>query len=419
MNQNESLRIALLNTADHAGGAETVVRLLRDGLRTRGHRTELWVGRPPTDDLSHTRQMPSTTAQERVANRFSRKGFFGLGLEASDSFCESEALAGVDLVHLHNIHGHYFSITALPKLAQRLPLVWTFHDFFPITGGCAFPYACERWLTRCGSCPQQGRYPIASSFDRTRRMHSIKRRAFHGLPVNIVTPSDHLGLAVKRSGVFGGAEFHTIPYGIDTGVFHPHRAMARARLALPSDRPVLLLAAQGLDDPRKGIDHAITALKRLKGISPIILLVGGGDTGSIADHLAAYDVRRIGYVSDPVDLARCYAAADLFVFPSLAENFPCSVQEAMACGTPVLAFDIDGVNEQIDPDATGFVVPTGDTDALTRAVDQLLRNVPRLAEVGRAARRRAEESWTLDTFLDRHEQLYAKVLATVSTVRAS
>ncbi len=409
--KGRSLRVSLLNAADYAGGAESVARMLRDGLRARGHRTVLWVGRRRRkEDAGHTRRIPCTTSQHRAAKRYARKGFFSLGLPSSLCFCESPVLSGIDVIHLHNLHGHYFSITALPRLADRVPLVWTLHDFFPITGGCVFPQECDRWMSRCGSCPQQGVYPIGTEFDRTRRMQSIKRKTFRNLPVTIVTPSRHLTSAVKRSGVFAKADVHTIPYGVDTQTFRPGRNDARKELGLSPDSPVVLLAAQGLTDPRKGIDHATTALRQIDVPDLGILLVGGGDAKPIVEALSMHDVRPLGYLTNPAAVARCQAAADLFIFTSLAENFPCAIQEAMACGTPVLAFDIDGVNEQITADQTGFLVPIGDTSALTQAAGQLLSNITRLSATGEAARRHAETNWNPDLFIDRHECLYRDIL---------
>lgn len=414
-----SLRIALLNSADYGGGAENVARTLRDGLEHRGHTATLWVGRNRRGlSSSGTRALPVTESQRQSAMRFARKGFFNLGLRHSESFCASAALEGVDVVHLHNLHGHYFSITAVPELARRAPLVWTFHDFFPITGGCAFPYDCSRWRSQCGDCPQRGRYPLVTQHDRTRRMQSIKRRVFHWLPVTIVTPSRHLARAVEHSGMFNRADFRVIPNAVDTELFFPHRADARKNLGLPPASPVVLLVAQGLDDPRKGVDDAVRALRGINGPDVVVLLVGAGETPQLLEALRPRDVRSFGYVSEQQVLARCYAAADLLLFTSRAENFPCVVQEAMACGTPVLAFDIDGVNEQIEQDKNGFLVPAGDVDALTHALHNILRNKARTRCAGAAARDYAERHWGLDLFLHRHERLYGEARARAKCLHA-
>jgi glycosyltransferase involved in cell wall biosynthesis len=406
------LRIALLNSADYAGGAETVARMLTDGLHERGHDSVLWVGRRRANaESDRTRGIPCTTARRQVAQRYARKGFFNLGLESSVGFCTSAALADVDIVHLHNLHGHYFSMTALPTLVKRGPLVWTFHDFFPLTGGCAFPFECQRWLSTCGSCPQLGEYPLVTPYDRTRRLQAIKRRTFSNLPVTIVTPSHHLMRAVIQSGVFTAADMHTIPYGVDTQMFRPDRARARQRLGLSPDRPVALLIAQGLNDPRKGVQYAVSALRQVDVPGLIVLLVGAGDVQPIVEALPNREVRGIGYVAAQDALSTYYTAADLFIFTSLAENFPCVVLEAMSAGTPVLAFDIPGTAEQITPHRTGFLVPPGQTDELARVATELLRETEKLASIGLAARAQVEADWTRERFLDRHERLYRTVLA--------
>jgi glycosyltransferase involved in cell wall biosynthesis len=422
-NETKPLRVAVINSADFGGGAETIARMLAEGLSERGHDATLWVGRlrgSQNRDASRktvssrpgiVREIPCTPRQREVGRRFLDKGFFNLGIPSTAPFCTSAALDDLDLIHMHNIHGHYFSMDALPLLARRAALFWTFHDFFPITGGCAFPHECRRWLSRCGDCPQLGRYPLVTEFERTRRMQTIKRRAFRDLPVTIITPSEHLGRAVRESGVFAQAAYHVIPYGLNTDLFCPDRARARQALNLDLDEPVVLLVAQGLDDPRKGVHHALAALQAVEQPRLTVLAAGDGDPQPIKERLAHHDVRFLGYVSDQTQLARCYQAADLYVFTSLAENFPCVTMEAMSCGTAVLAFDIDGVVEQITPDETGFLVPRGDTQALAQAARTLLHDVPHLREVGMAARDHAVRHWSKELFLGRHERLYRSTCA--------
>lgn len=409
---NNPLRIALVNTMDYGGGAETVVRCLRDGLRERGHDVALWTRQVAgNEDRDGTHAIPATTEHLERSKRFAAKGFFGLGLPASRMFCDSDALDGADVIHLHNVHGHYLDLTDIPRLASRAPLVWTFHDHFPVTGGCAFPMGCDRWRASCGACPQLGQYPIASPFDRTRRLLAIKRGIFHQLEVTVVTPSKHLADAVARSRMFQRAEFCHIPYGVDTDLFQPGRGEARRQLGIHEERPVVLIVAQGLDDPRKGLEHALAALEEVTSPELLVLLAGTGDEAAIAGHLTRHEVRQLGYIRHGVELARVFAAADLFLFTSQAENFPCVVMESMASGTPVLAFDIAGVDEQIVHERTGFLVPCGQTIALARELERLLRDRDLLRQVGAAARRHAEGHWSRKRFLDANEQLYRRVTA--------
>lgn len=405
------MRIGYLNNTDRGGGAETIVRSLRDGLRCRGHETTLWVGRRRSrEDPEYTHALASTESERRTAQRYALRGYFGLGVASSGRFVESSALAETDLLHLHNLHGHYFSIPTIPRLARQRPLVWTFHDLFPITGGCAFPYDCDRWMSQCRHCPQQGKYPIGTEFDHTTRMQAIKQKAFRDLPVTIISPSKHLAAAVKRSHMFGSAEFHVIPYGVDTELFHPGRQDARAKLGMGQDEPAVLLIAPRLDDPRKGVDHAVKALRQVRMPNLNVLVLGTGDSQRLVESLSPHRLRPFGYVKDRMTVADCYAAVDLVLFPSLAENFPCVVQEAMASGTAVLAYNIDGVKEQIVSDETGFLAAPGDVETLARSARELLENGPLLKQVGQSARRYACTEWSLARFLDCHEALYRELI---------
>ncbi|HNQ24415.1 MAG TPA: glycosyltransferase [Phycisphaerae bacterium] len=407
-----TISVAVVNSADYAGGAETIARMLRDGLAGRGHRAQLFVGRRRGPDGDPGIEEIAATAAERgVAQRFARKGFFSLGVPASRRFCSAGRLDEFDLIHLHNVHGHYLCLSAVPRLAGLRPLVWTFHDYFPITGGCAFPFECEGWRSRCGSCPQLGRYPLVTPFDRTRRLQAIKRKLFAALPVTIIAPSAHLARAIESSGVFPQADVRVIPYGVDTEVFHPQRDGARQALGIAGDVPVVLVAAQGLDDPRKGVAHAVEALQRAAAPGTLVLLAGSGDQRTVADAVAPLRVRSLGYVADRAELARCYAAADLMVFTSLAENLPCVVLEAMASGTAVAAFAIPGVDEEIAAGRTGFLVPPGDAAGLARTLREVMADRAKLSAVGVAARGHIEEHFSIDLFLDRHERLYREILA--------
>lgn len=411
MKIDQTLRIALLNSSDRGGGAERIVSALRDGLSDQGHRAHLWVGRKrgkhPSKDIH---LIPRSNDEHDAALRFANKGFFNLGVPSSKRFCNSDALHEIDIIHLHNVHGHYFSVTDIPDLATRAPLVWTFHDYFPISGGCAFPYECDRWLSQCGQCPQLGQYPIATTFDRTRRMQSIKRQFFHHLPVTIITPSTHLTRAVEDSGMFAAADVRTIPYGVDTTIFYPDREESRKKLDISNNRPVVMLAAQGLDDPRKGLHHAVEALRDVDVPDLLILLIGGGEDHEIVQSLGKHEVRAMGYVTDPVEMARMYAASDLFLFTSLAENYPCVVMESMASGTAVLAFDINGVIEQMEDGLTGFLVTTANTKNLAQAAQMLLTDRKKLIATGFNARQHACQQWKIELFLDRHIKLYQDIL---------
>ena len=117
-----------------------------------------------------------------------------------------------------------------------------------------------------------------------------------------------------------------------------------------------------------------------------------------------------GYVSDQEQLARWYAAADVFLFCSLAETGPLSVAETMACGTPFVGFEAGGISDMVVQYETGIVVRQGDEAGLARALRHILRGGQAEAW-GRAARRRAESHYSYEAYTDRHVMLYEQALA--------
>lgn len=400
-----SLKVTIINSAEYAGGAETVSRLLKDGLRSKGHDASLWVGRSTQKQAGESvRTIPTTEEDVRRAQKFARKGFFSLGLPSSRRFVDRK-LNDVDIVHLHNLHGHYFSIDDTPALSRKAPLVWTLHDCYALTGGCAFPGDCDRWMANCGECPSLGQYPMVTSYDRTRRMLGVKRKHFAQVEASIVVPSKHLARAVHSSGMFPRCDVLEIPYGVDTQTFKPGRKMARQTLGIDPSAAVVMVAAQGLDDPRKGIAFAIKALQDLRQKTTVIL-VGSDSNQTVQSKLQMHDIVSPGYISDPARMAQCYAAADLFLFTSVAENFPCSIMESMSCGTPVLAYAIPGVDEQIANASTGYVADPNDHESFSRILANVLSDPRILQATGKAARLKANSDWSMDMFIDRHLSLY-------------
>ncbi|MCW5662456.1 MAG: glycosyltransferase [Piscinibacter sp.] len=161
--------------------------------------------------------------------------------------------------------------------------------------------------------------------------------------------------------------------GVDLAVFRlEDRSAARLALGLPDAGPIA--ACVGNLVPEKGQALAIDALCEL----PDVRLVIVGD-GPLRSELAAQVARRgvAGRVDfRPVmpqrELSRLYAAADVLLLTSEREGWPNVVLEAMACGTPVVAFDVGAVREMVTGDAVGRVVVPRETGALTRAIAGML-----------------------------------------------
>ena len=179
------------------------------------------------------------------------------------------------------------------------------------------------------------------------------------------------------------------------------REAARRELGLPPDTGVVAWHGR-VDLERKGLDVLVEAWRRLSGPGRRLLLVGtGADASQLRSLLdSVTGVEWIDeYVLDRERMRRYLSAADVYVLPSRWEGFPVAPVEAMACGLPVVAADAPGVREiyPAGEESGGIVVPTGDAGALAAALEGLLTDVPKRGELGRRARRRVEEAFSLES----------------------
>ena len=315
-----------------------------------------------------------------------------------------------DVIHFHNIQGYYLDLS-IAKAVDKLgiPVVWTLHDAWSLTGRCGYFLDCERWRIGCGSCPYLRETTPKTYLDRSAWMWAKKRKLLGRTwrPV-IVTPSHWLAELVKEASG-GQCRVEVIPNGIDTTVFHPvDRLQARKKLGLPENPKIVLFAAAKLSEKRKGLKYFFEALKYVQADNWMALAVGG------AVDLAQWvpqgvEVRQLGYMKGAEAIAKVYSAADLYCITSLADNFPTTVLESMACGTPVVGFAVGGIPEQVT-EGCGQLVTLGDARALGKAITDLLADDTKRKKMGELCRKRAEQEYNLQLFIERHLALYRELV---------
>jgi glycosyltransferase involved in cell wall biosynthesis len=312
-----------------------------------------------------------------------------------------------DVIHFHNLHGYYLDLSVAEAIGKLgIPVVWTLHDGWPLTGRCAYLCDCDRWKSGCGHCPDLRRYPRAY-FDSSAMMWEKKRQLLEGAwkPI-IVTPSQWLA-APTREASAGRCRVEVIPNGIDTQLFRPQdRSHARAKLGIPEDKKVVLFAAADLEDKRKGAQYFFEALPCVAAAGFVVVTVGKR-IASLPARTAGLEVRQLGYVGNARDLAAIYSAADLLCTTSLDEVFGLVVTEAMACGTPVVGFRVGGIAEQVTEDC-GVLVEPKDTESLAIAITQMLVADALRKEMGKQCRARAATEYSLETSRDRYIGLYCE-----------
>ena len=312
-----------------------------------------------------------------------------------------------DIIHLHNIHGYYINFKILFEYLRKtnIPIVWTLHDCWTMTGHCThFEYAgCERWKTGCFDCPEKMSYPTSLLFDCSRNNHIAKRELFTSVKnMTIVPVSNWLGGIVKES-FLGKYNVEVIHNGIDIATFAPITdSDLRERYGLADKRVILAVASPW--GVRKGLDD----LKRLSGMLPrdryqmVVIGLNPKQLATLPDGIVG--LQRTANVEE---LAAWYSLADVFVNPTYEDTYPTTNLEALSCGAPVVTYRTGGSPESVTAE-TGRVVEKGDLDALVRAIDELC------AEDRDAMRRRcrdyAEAHFDNRSCFRKYIELYEKLI---------
>lgn len=275
-----------------------------------------------------------------------------------------------DIIHLHNIHGHNVHLDLLFSYLKekKVKVFWTFHDCWAFTGYC--PYydlaKCNQWKTGCFKCSQRKKY--SWFFDRSEYLFKKKKELFTGLELTIITPSRWLAEQVKQS-FLNGHEVKVINNGIDLSVFCPRDRNFKEKYKL-KDKFIVLGVAFGWGK-RKGLDVFIELSKSFDERFQIVLV----GTNENIDKQLPDNIISIHRTQNQTELAEIYTAADVFVNPTREENFPTTHMEALACGTPVIAFDTGGCSEMIDA-TCGCVVDTDDIDTLKSVIMSVCLDKP-------------------------------------------
>lgn len=407
-------RVLTVNHADAgAGGTAVAGYRLHRSLLERGVDARLIVGNRTTHDDSVEQLRAWRTLRRPLKAALRRVGLNELDGISAFSLSRHPSFLAAQVVHYHAIHGDYFSYPVMAHLTGARPSVITLHDMWPLTGHCSFSFGCGRWRSGCGSCPHLDAFPAVER-DATALEWRLKDRVWAASRLTVVSPSRWLaGLA--RDSMLGRFEVEVVPHGIDTSTFAPvDRGAARRALGLPVDAPVLLFGAAFVADRRKGPDlflNAVAKLPERHREATTVALMGhwGRSLGAEISKLGCA-VADFGFVGTDRLKSVVYSAADAFVFTSRADNSPLTILESLACGTPVVAFDVGGVGELVGDGTNGLLAPPEDAEALSGAIATLIETPELAARLGSAARSRVESDHPEELAARRHIELYASVI---------
>ena len=330
--------------------------------------------------------------------------------KATKSFLAKVDEIKPDAIHLHNIHGYYINIELLFNYIKEneIPVIWTLHDCWAFTGHCAyFDYVgCEKWKTGCFECPQIHTYPKSMLIDYSRKAFERKKNLFTEVKnMTIVTPSKWLKDLVGESFL---KEYETIVIqnGVDIKTFSPKK-VDKTKYGINAASFVILgVAAQF--SPRKGLKYFLELSEKVSQ-DTTIFLVGLNDKQMKSLPKNVIGMKRTENIDQLVEI---YSMADVFVNPTLEDNFPTTNLEAMACGTPIITFRTGGSPETID-ETTGIVVKKGDTEGLLNAIEIVKKRGKE--EYTKNCRNRAIERFDSGDRFREYVDLYGKLLTDLGT----
>ena len=289
------------------------------------------------------------------------------------------------------------------------PVVWTVHDFWPLTGHCASPTGCpDLWKEGCSSCPHLDNYPPLRQ-DKAAALLKEKEECFNRSSILYTVPSRWMEQQFRQS-VIGRQKCICIHNSLDTDLWKPmDKSSLREKYGLPADKHILAFVAADPQKKSKGMDLLLGALEKLPSPEDYLLLIAGREGGLEKIRQCGFAARHFGYISDREKMNEFYAMADLLVNPSLYETFGLVNIEAMSCGTPVIAFSICAMEEIIAD--TGWCVHSIDSQSLAKAIEKAFSSADVLREKSLASRQRAVLHFSEKQMLEAFETAYKNAMA--------
>ena len=413
------MNILQINTADTKGGASKIAYGLKNELSKRGHRLTLLVSRKyAKDDMDVILIRPENNLRRRILKKMTYFLANDLNLFPSGHIFKMPEFKNADIIHCHNLHTNYFNLGTLEKISALKPVVWTFHDMWPITAHCAHSFNGKLKENGFFTCPSLDIYPPIA-WHNEKYLEKRKSKIYKNSNFHIVTPSKWLANKVRQS-ILKDKSVSVIYNGIDANIFKPLGSdinKLRFDLNLPTDKQIILIIAKGgQSNPWKGGNYAQEVIKafidkstRVGSNSDTLFFVDlGGDTNKNSDK-----IRTVSYINNQTTLAKYYSAADILLYPSLADNCPLVILEAMACGLPVISFDTGGIPELVEHKINGYIAKYKDVNDLKIGVEYLLNlSFQEIEKMRQYSINKIVADFTIEKTVDQYIELYKTILST-------
>ena len=409
------MNILHLNT-QAGGGAGIAAKRIMKALEKKGHHSDMLVlfgDNDPENNIfnfwggKHNALQYLKMAYHPAANRIHLYGrkykpeMFSRPQSLID-ITRHELYKKADIIHLHWV-AHFLDYPTFFRKNTK-PIIWTMHDQNPFTGGCHYSFDCSNFLAECKNCPQS-----EGSFfpNYALKNQQIKQDSFnHKIQPYVTAPSGWLSGLAANSLTMKHLRHKQIPNGADTKIFSlKDKSEIRKKFNLPANKKILLFVSEQLGKKYKGFHILLEVLNQID--TNDILLLALGKKSNLQQNLDI-DLREMGHISDEATMAEMYNAADLFITPSLSDNFPNTILESHLCGTPVMGFPVCGIKEMIDHGINGILCDNPDSDSMKKALDLYLNDFYKFDNHNIAAE--AAQKYGYDTLADNYIKIYEEIL---------
>ena len=379
------MRILLINTSERIGGPAIAAYRLMEALKNNGIKAKMLVRDKNTDQITVIGLNKSWRRiwqflWERtfisIANGFTRRNLFAEDIANTGTYITKlHEFVQADVIHLHWINQGMLSLNDIDKILKSgKPIVWTMHDMWPFTGICHYARKCNKYEEKCHNCELLLK---PHKRDLSYKVFKKKQKIFANADITFVACSHWLEEMAKNSALIGKHKIISIPNPINTNMFMPrNKRQAREKLNLPQDKKLLLFGSVKITDKRKGIEYLIEACKILTQNNPelseklgVVILGAHPEQYS---SLFPFPIYTMNYVKSERELVDIYNAVDIYVTPSLQDNLPNTIVEAMSCGIPCVGFQTGGIPQMIDHLHNGYVAEYKSASDLANGIKWVL-----------------------------------------------
>lgn len=374
--------------------------IMTDSVETFGDKNVISITGNNRSELLHKARYKFDSLPTRFY-RNRTKAIFSTGFVGFD-FTRTREYEDADIIHLHWINNGFVNIKHLSKITK--PIIWTMRDMWPMTGGCHYSMGCERYKIGCGKCTQlcsSRGYDLSKVVLNRKTKYIPKNTKFVGI-------SSWLSETAKNSFLLRTFDVRTIYNNINTNDFFPiDKQVARDALGISTDKKIILIGAQSINDFYKGFEKFIEATQWLDKNKYIFCFFGklNNELVSILD----FKYENFGFLNDNASLRLLYSAADVFVAPSLIDAFGKTLAESMACGTPVVCFNTTGPKDIVDHQLNGYKAAPFESSDLANGINWVI-NSPEYKTLSNNAREKVIRCFDSKVAAKQYIELYQSIL---------